>query len=530
MFLYLIYYRLDIRTFKAQYMSKTNKKGFENISSFITAVGAAIVFVVLLVITLKFTYFSEEVKCKATDFQFGELQDKISLMLSAGSGDREEKEFTVPCGDRAYFFNLNKKQELLSSGSLRDEPLLEDAVSSATSSETDNNLYIMKKNKIVGSFSLGDIRLDYPYNLCFDLKARRKVRLALDDLGAKVMITPNCEQVECTVAPEKLEQPEIETLLNDICKGETGTAFDDCKNAERQNIENAKGNLDIKLKVSTCFPETTKVEFIIKPTREGIAAKEVKLIETIPKDCVNNDLKAYLKKLEGGTAEIIMRANPMIVWAFHTLSEEQKVAYHLSKYLDDNCRKQLRAVVGAELIVKESAKDTPTNSITNAELAPVTGSEQKHIMSVTQRKPHPPRFEPRNPANPTQMNPNLPADFIVIPEDKKGKPIFIVPEPTAPGGITILDEPEREEGESPPIVVSNIPQTPLRITGGEMDILSKPLCPNFLSGIEQHLCPRLEYKIEKISGSGNAECKVKIEDSPVGAGRSLKVAKLKCEG
>ena len=123
-------------------MSKTNKKGFENISSFITAVGAAIVFVVLLVITLKFTYFSEEVKCKATDFQFGELQDKISLMLSAGSGDREEKEFTVPCGDRAYFFNLNKKQELLSSGSLRDEPLLEDAVSSATSSEADKNFFI----------------------------------------------------------------------------------------------------------------------------------------------------------------------------------------------------------------------------------------------------------------------------------------------------------------------------------------------------------------------------------------------------
>src|SRR3989338_4477374 len=346
MFLYLIYNRLSIRKVREQYMSKTNKKGFENIYSFITAVGAAIVFVVLLVITLKFPYFSEEVKCKATDFQFGELQDKISLMLSAGSGDREEKEFTVPCGDRAYFFNLNKKQELLSSGSLRDEPLLRDAVLSAASSETDKNFFIMKKNKIVSSFSLGDIRLDYPYNLCFDLKARRKVKLALDDLGAKVMITPNCEQVECTVVPEKLEQPEIETLLNDICKGETGTALDECKNAERQYIENAKGNLDIKLKVSTCFPETTKVEFIIKPTRDGIAAKEVKLIETIDKNCVNNDLKAYLKKLEGGTAEIIMRANPMIVWTFPTLSEEQKVAYHLSKYLDDNCRKQLRAVVG----------------------------------------------------------------------------------------------------------------------------------------------------------------------------------------
>src|SRR3989338_1054480 len=537
-------------------MFKTNKKGFENISSFITAVGATIVFVVLLVITLKFTYFSEEVKCKATDFQFGELQDKISLMLSAGSGDREEKEFTVPCGDRAYFFNLNKKQELLSSGSLRDEPLLEDAVRSDT--DTNKNFFIMKKNKIVGSFSLGDIRLDYPYNLCFDLKARRKVKLALDDLGAKVMITPNCEQVECTVVPEKLEQPEIETLLNDICKNDPN--FDDCKNAERQNIENAKGNIDVKLKVSTCFPETTKVEFIIKPTRDGIAAKEVKLIETIDKNCMNNDLKAYLKKLEGGTAEIIMRANPMIVWTFPTLSEEQKVAYHLSKYLDDNCRKQLRAVAGAELIVdtnKITDVEKPIEQVKVSELddtfkrslitrnillpsSPAqtvftklpSGERAPSVRAVTagqnEMKPHKQRFEPRNPANPSLPNTNLPADFIVIPEDKKGKPIFIVPEPTAPGGIAIIDEPERKGREEPPIVVSNILPIILSITDGERVILGRPLCPNFLSGINQRLCPRLEYKIEKISGNGDAKCKVKIEDVPTGIG--LKVADIICEG
>src|SRR3989338_8589901 len=213
---------------------------------------------------------------------------------------------------------------------INDEPLIKDAVSSAAASETDKNFYIMSGNKIVGSYSIGNVNVDYPYNLCFNTRTSKTVKIALEGLGKNgVRVILDCEQVECTVVPEKLTDIEKNKLLDDICGADA-----DCKAAEEQNIENAKGDLDIKLRVSTCFPETTKVEFIIKPTREDIAAKEVKIIETIPKDCLNNDLKAYLKKLEGGAAEIIMRANPMIVWTFPTLSEEQKVAYHLSKYLD----------------------------------------------------------------------------------------------------------------------------------------------------------------------------------------------------
>src|SRR3989338_1014865 len=494
MFLYLIYYRLDIRTFKAQYMSKTNKKGFENISSFITAVGAAIVFVVLLVITLKFTYFSEEVKCKATDFQFGELQDKISLMLSAGSGDREEKEFTVPCGDRAYFFNLNKKQELLSSGSLRDEPLLEDAVSSATSSETDNNLYIMKKNKIVGSFSLGDIRLDYPYNLCFDLKARRKVRLALDDLGAKVMIRPNCEEVECTVVPEKLEQPEIETLLNDICKGETGTALDECKNAERQNIENAKGNLDIKLKVSTCFPETTKVEFIIKPKEKGTTATDVKLFETVPKDCID-DLNKYVEKLEGGETEIILKSDPMIVWSFSSLNKEERVAYQITKFLDDHCRKQLRAVVAAKTIQK-------TGFVTPASL----------------QMDHSPRFEPDETKRATQ-NPTyqFPLDLVKLPNSLKGKKIVIEADTPRELGRT-EEHPGREEEEeggvvdnTPPVVNTNFINTQRRVRQSSR-LRPFLLCPTYINDVETP-CDKLDYNIEYVKPEDSKKLKCYVQNS-----------------
>ena len=55
---------------------------------------------------------------------------------------------------------------MLSSGSLNDEPLLMDAVSSATSSDTNKNFFIMKKNSIVDSYYIGNVSLDYPYNLC----------------------------------------------------------------------------------------------------------------------------------------------------------------------------------------------------------------------------------------------------------------------------------------------------------------------------------------------------------------------------
>ena len=201
----------------------------------------------------------------------------------------------------------------------------------------------------------------------------------------------------------------------------------------------------------------------------------------------------------------------MIVWAFPTLSEEQKVAYHLSKYLDDNCRKQLRAVVGAELIVKESAKGKPTNSITNAELAPVTGSEQKHIMSVTQRKPHPLRFESRNPAYPTQMNPNLPVDFIVIPEDKKGKPIVIIPPAVAGARTEVFESPEEErEGEERKVEVD---ETPKSVVSVERNIISTNLCPDYIgSKLDRSkltpLCSRLEYEFEKTGGDGSVECRV----------------------
>ena len=272
----------------------------------------------------------------------------------------------------------------------------------------------MEGDKILLSRNISGLNIPYPHNLCFG--SNRKVKVEILGLGAAgAQMTPSCDAIECTVVPEDLTTDEIENLLNDACKDDSDIT--DCKNRESQNIQNAKGNIELSLKVSTCFPETTKVEFIIKP-REGIAGKEVKIIETIPKECVDDDLKKYLEEVSGGDAEIIIRANPMLVWTFNILSEEERVSYKLNKFLDDNCRKQLKAVVAAEVIVKEEAVGKTIDQIIDTDIPKRDPAkpEQKHIERKADRKPHKERF------NPASQESKL-AFPIRVKEAEKGKSI-----------------------------------------------------------------------------------------------------------
>ena len=78
------------------------------------------------------------------------------------------------------------------------------------------------------------------------------------------------------------------------------------------------------LAISECEGEakTTKVEFKIIP-KEGTAGKEVKIFERIRKDCVD-DLDKLLTKLEGGDTDIIMKADPLIVWTFGNIDKVKR--------------------------------------------------------------------------------------------------------------------------------------------------------------------------------------------------------------
>ena len=393
---------------------KLNKKGIEFSYNLLYAllIAGALVFG-----GYKTVVFVREKMCQASTADFlSDVAYKFSELAGPDHADSVKTyDIIVPsCIDKVYILDdtkdLTKSKESL--------PI---EINDQYDSGTKNNLIIYKDNKLkktintrqITNSKLSFANLEYPYYLCFDATKRKKIQIQEVGFGDKgVKIYPHCDAIECTVVPEIVEGEDLEELIDTACG--TTDRSDDCHTAKRQNIQNAKGNIELSLKVSTCFPETTKVEFIIKP-REGIAGKEVKIIETIPKECVDDDLKKYLEEVSGGDAEIIIRANPMLVWTFNILSEEERVSYKLNKFLDDNCRKQLKAVVAAEVIVKESAKDKPV--IANSDLAaPLVLPDGSRVNDVTKRKPHKERFDPAS-------QESRAAFPIRVKEDEKGKSI-----------------------------------------------------------------------------------------------------------
>ena len=88
--------------------------------------------------------------------------------------------------------------------------------------------------------------------------------------------------------------------------------------------------------------------------------KEVKLFERIRKDCVD-DLAKYLKKIESKDSdyEVIVKADPLLVWSFATLDAEKTVSYEISKFLDENCRRDLKATAAVNVIVENGIEKPP---------------------------------------------------------------------------------------------------------------------------------------------------------------------------
>src|SRR3989339_706028 len=106
--------------------------------------------------------------------------------------------------------------------------------------------------------------------------------------------------------------------------------------------------------------------------------KEVKIFERIRKDCVD-DLAKYLKKIESPDSdyEVIVKADPILVWSFATLDAEKTVSYEISKFLDESCRRDLKAAAAVRYVV-----DKTTN---------------KELTLPENQKEFPQRFNPENP-------------------------------------------------------------------------------------------------------------------------------------
>lgn len=366
-----------------------NRKGIQSNVLILLIVGVVVIVGSIVFFNALFRSIGD---CNFQSVAFlGNLPKRIeSMVLPSSFGSSDSASFRIPCGEQAYFLDKKKRAELISSKAFDDVPVLKDAVESGT----EDNFFIMNQDKIAFSYPIEGVELDYPYHLCFDATKQRKVNMLLTGRGKEgVGLTPYCSQVECTSVPEILSSAEIENLLLEVCEGDAS-----CITKERFNIQNAQNSLDVKLRVSACYPKATKIEFLITP-KEGTAAKGVKFFETVPKDCMD-DLRKLLTFVDGGDTDVIVKPDPMLVWDFDSVREERQVAYHISKMLDDRCRKQLKAVASAELIVKDEFEDVPIDEVTKDMLdSDFVASLQSRGITVPRgnmnsiRQEHPLRFD-----------------------------------------------------------------------------------------------------------------------------------------
>ena len=153
-------------------------------------------------------------------------------------------------------------------------------------------------------------------------------------------------------------------------------------------------------------------------------------------------MRKFLEKITGGdfNVEILMEPDPLLVWSFGSIESEKTVAYEVRKFLNEECRKNLKAVAGAELILNTAHPNyNPSmleDSTTTAQII-----ANNHDVIVEEGVPHDERFNPDHPESDV---------FVEIEEEDKGKRIIIV-------GDDIRERTEEDDaGVNLPPVIENI--------------------------------------------------------------------------
>jgi hypothetical protein len=127
----------------------------------------------------------------------------------------------------------------------------------------------------------------------------------------------------------------------------------DCPNNKEEEWEyyyKTKDNVKIFRQFKEC-KETGKtiVEIIIKPVGDA-KLEEFRFYEYIPKECVD-DLQTVLDEYVQG--EVSIKADPLIVWSFANIEEEERISYTLNKILSEECKEAILGMGIAERIVNE---------------------------------------------------------------------------------------------------------------------------------------------------------------------------------
>ena len=423
------------------------KKGF--------GTGLVIIFIlsaiVLGVIAIFGTKMILDFKGNACDVSLVRFQDDVindmRKMLGPGQfGSIQNFRHNFPCADNVYFFDPSRKNMLGGIGGLKKNPILLEQLDTAV----EENVFVTKDDKIIGSFDVTGLKIDYPYHTCIKPKGG-DIAYKIEGKGKDVRLRPSCSENECNEFVDE-DVGDIVAYAEMVCTDETGFVDPACKSATAQNINNAQGQIDVKIKITECA-ELTRVEFKIIPSL-GVAGKEVKFFEHIKKECVP-DLRDFLERVEGGGSgfDIIMQADPIMVWSFDNVATEEVVAYEINKFLSDECKRNLKATVGAEMIVNTDDPDILSLSKADIRLSGFAGSEAPD---------HPDRFRPDH----TDALP------IKVEDDKKGKRIKVTDrDDDGDGRPDVVERPPRGESDPPVVDLSGIGVIPEIPLGAKPDLL-----------------------------------------------------------
>ena len=259
-------------------------------------------------------------------------------------------------------------------------PLVVDSLAS----DTGNNMYIVKKGKILDQVNIGDLNIGYPDYLCYTSEFG-VIDVLLRGTGRGTNIMPKNPGFSCgpmPVEPDFREQEMISNdvvtsaqgnnpIINDIINDDSGNRRSEFQvnsqpmsQPEIQRViesraERTRRVTDISRTID-CDGDRATVEIRIKPQYQMTGFR---YIESIPKVCLpelESGFKDSLLQI-GGELTVQVVEDPLIMWRFNSITREQRIEYELDACLRE-CEELIQGMAFAGGIDENTGQPVEADS------------------------------------------------------------------------------------------------------------------------------------------------------------------------
>jgi len=269
------------------------------------------------------------------------------------------------------------KNKVLNNPPFARLPLVVDSLSS----NTDNNMCIVRKGKILDQVNIGDLNIGYPDYLCYTSEFG-VIDVLLRGTGRGTNIMPKNPGFSCgpmPVEPDFREQEEISvdairvtdsagnTISNDI-RDDITTSTEFQGNLDANNQRPALTDSELQRRIESraertrrvtdisrtidCDGDRATVEIRIKPQYQMTGFR---YIESIPKACLpelESGFKDSLLQI-GDELTVQVVEDPLIMWRFNSITREQRIEYELDTCLRE-CEELIQGMAFAEGIDEDN--------------------------------------------------------------------------------------------------------------------------------------------------------------------------------